>query len=150
MPPTLRFAPLLLAPLVMPLAGQAGIYKCPGPDGGVSYQDIACPAGHLLTPAPPPRPLEVTRSQARALADIGEAQALEHSWEKRQQQGAQEHAQREAQRRHQAESCAALEREASDLEQRARHSTSLRRGLADTARAEELRRKHFSACFVRP
>ncbi|MDY0012770.1 MAG: DUF4124 domain-containing protein [Rhodocyclaceae bacterium] len=148
MPAPHALAPLLLALLLASGPGQAGIYKCPAPGGGLAYQDIPCPTGQALPEAPPADPAEAARTRARTANDIQNAQALERQWEDKQRRAAADHARREQERLEKARRCNAYEEEARQLERRGRSWTLERHRQADAAEAQRLRDRHFSECFA--
>jgi uncharacterized protein DUF4124 len=147
-----RAPPLLLFAALASLAtsADAAIYKCQEMDGRTSYQQAPCPGGgEEATIRPqPPSSAEESAARERSQRDKAAAQDLEREQEARRREAVRETESRNAALKEATARCAKYLDDAQALVQRSQTRKKPHERERDERKAENLRTRHFSECYV--
>lgn len=148
-----RSAPRLL--LVATLAGFvphaiAAVYKCLDAVGQTSYQQAPCAGGggEADVRVPHPSSAEENAARQRGERDKAAAKELEREQETRRIEAWHESEKRKAARQEAEARCAKYQKDATALAQRSQTHGKAHARERDERKAESLRSRHFSECFV--
>lgn len=152
-PPISRSAPclLLLAALAGPIPHAiAAVYKCQDAVGQTSYQQVPCPDGGGKTDVRVQHPSSTEEGAARQRGERDKAAAreLEREQETHRMEAWHETEKRKAARQEAEARCAKYLKDAAALAQRSQTHGKAHTRERDERKAENLRSRHFSECFV--
>lgn len=149
----LRSAPrlfLLYALAGFALPAVAGIYKCEAPGGGTVYQQTPCAGRGAPTAIDPRHPSTAEEEAAleRGQRDKAAAQELEREQDTRRLEAMEENEKRQTARREAQARCAKCLHEADATTRRSQTRKKPQDREHDERKAEDLRKRHFSECYV--
>lgn len=129
---------------------QAAVFKCQDAAGHTSYQGSPCPGGGGETDVrvQHPSPAEEGAARQRSEKDKAAARELEHEQEKHRQEALREDERRDQTHQAAQARCAKYREDAAALGQRSLTRKKPQERERDERKAEQLRSRHFSECFV--